>query len=48
MTRNPSESAVGTLANIMATVQLRHIKLWFAGKAKNWDLVNYEAQKLLA
>ena len=45
--RNPSESAVGTLANIMATVQLRHIKLWFAGKAKNWDLVNYEAQKLL-
>jgi hypothetical protein len=33
--RNPYESAVGTLANIMATIQLRHIKLWFAGKAKN-------------
>jgi len=44
--RNPSESAPGTLANIMATIQLRHIKLWFAGKAKNWDLLNYEAQKL--
>jgi hypothetical protein len=27
--RNPSESAVGTLANIMATIQPRHIKLWF-------------------
>jgi hypothetical protein len=44
--RNPSESAVGTLANIMATIQLRHIKLWFVGKAKNWDLLNYEAKKL--
>lgn len=44
--RSPSESAVGTLANIMATIQLRHIKLWSAGKAKNWELLNYEAQKL--
>ena len=44
--RAPSESAVGTLANIMANIQLRHIKLWSAGKAKNWDLMNYEAQKL--
>jgi hypothetical protein len=44
--RNPSESAVGTLANIMVTIQLRHIKLWSAGRAKNWDLLNYEAQKL--
>jgi hypothetical protein len=44
--RNPSESAVGTLANIMATIHLRHIKLWFVGKAKNWDLLNYEAKKL--
>jgi hypothetical protein len=46
LTRHPSESAVGSLANIMATIQLRHIKSWFAGKAKNWDLLNYEAQKL--
>ena len=44
--RNPSESAVGTLANIMTAIQLRHIKLWSAGKVKNWDLLNYEAQKL--
>jgi len=44
--RNPSESAVATLANIMVTIQLRHIKLWSAGKSKNWDLLNYEAQKL--
>lgn len=46
--RNPSESAVGTLANIMLNMQLRHIKLWFAGKAKNWDLAKYEAEKLKA
>jgi hypothetical protein len=44
--RSPSESAVGTLANILATIQLRHIKLWSAGRAKNWDLVNYETKKL--
>lgn len=44
--RSPSESAVGTLANIMATIQLRHIKLWSAGMAKNWELLNYEARKL--
>ena len=44
--RTPSESAVGTLANIMTNIQFRHIKLWFAGKAKNWDLLNYEAQRL--
>lgn len=42
----PSKPAVGPLANIMANIQLRHIKLWFIGKAKNWDLLNYEAQKL--
>jgi len=41
-----SEPAVGTLANIMANIQLRHIKIWSIGKAKNWDLLNYEAQKL--
>jgi hypothetical protein len=46
--RNPSESAVETLANIMLNMQLRHIKLWFAGKAKNWDLIKYETEKLQA
>jgi hypothetical protein len=44
--RSPSESAVGTLANIMAMIQLRHIKLQSAGAAKNWALLNYQAQKL--
>ncbi len=44
--RDPSEAAVGTLANIMTSIQLRHIRSWSAGKAKNWDLLNYEAQRL--
>jgi hypothetical protein len=44
--RSPNESAVGTLANSMVFIQIRHNKLWFAGKARNWDLVDYEAQKL--
>jgi hypothetical protein len=46
--RTASEAAVGTLANVMLNMQLRHIKVWFAGKAKNWDLVKYEAEKLKA
>jgi hypothetical protein len=46
--RSASEAAVGTLANIMLNMQLRHIKVWSAGRAKNWDLVKYEAEKLKA
>ena len=43
----PLEPAVVSLANIMmGNIQPRHIKLWLIGKAKNWDLLNYEAQKL--
>lgn len=44
--RSASEEAIGTLANIMTTIQLRHEKLWNAGRSKNWNLLNYEAKKL--
>jgi hypothetical protein len=30
------------LGEIMTLQQLRHIKLWFAGKAGNWPLADYE------
>jgi hypothetical protein len=30
-----------SLGNIMAAVQLRHSKLWYAGKVKNWPLADY-------
>ncbi|WP_051335512.1 hypothetical protein [Methylocapsa acidiphila] len=31
-----------TLGDIMGKLQLRHIKLWFAIKSRNWDLTDYE------
>jgi hypothetical protein len=37
-----ASSAVSSLSEIMGKVQLRHIKLWYAIKSRNWDLVSYE------
>ena len=37
-----NESYVGTLSDIMGLTQLRHIKLWYAGRARNWSLTNFE------
>lgn len=34
------------LGEIMALTQMRHIKLWFAGKAENWALADYELDEL--
>jgi hypothetical protein len=34
------------LVEIMSAAQLQHLKLWFAGKAKNWDLASYELRQL--
>jgi len=37
------------LSDIMIATQLRHFKLWDAGRVKNWGLANYElALKLSA
>jgi hypothetical protein len=36
------------LADIMSATQSRHIKLWLAGEAKNWDLAAYELRQLKA
>jgi hypothetical protein len=30
------------LVETMSAAQIQHLKLWFAGKAKNWDLAAYE------
>ena len=30
------------MGEIMGATQMRHAKLWFAGKAENWPLANYE------
>jgi hypothetical protein len=34
------------LGEIMALQQMRHMKLWFAGRAGNWPLADYEIGEL--
>jgi hypothetical protein len=34
------------LGEIMTLQQMRHSKLWFAGKARNWGLADYEVDEL--
>ena len=34
------------LGEIMAQSANRHVKLWFAGQAQNWDLAAYEVDEL--
>ena len=38
----PNDPYAPTLGDIMATTQLRHLKLWYAGKLGNWELATYE------
>jgi hypothetical protein len=47
--QNPAEPSGGNipgLGEIMTLQQLRHIKLWFAGRAGNWALADYEMGEL--
>lgn len=37
---------VPALADIMSWAQFRHMKLWFAGKEKNWELARYELRQV--
>src|ERR1700730_10297342 len=39
----PSEPGIG---DVMALQQMRHVKLWSAGRAGNWPLADYEIDKL--
>src|SRR5689334_18474477 len=34
------------LVSIMSAAQKQHLKLWLAGKAKNWELAAYELRQL--
>jgi hypothetical protein len=36
------------LGDIMIAVQWRHMKLWFAGKAQNWELAAFELRQIKA
>lgn len=37
---------VPRLADIMSTMQLRHLKLYFAARAHNWGLADFELRQL--
>lgn len=41
-----SEPPPPKIGEIMAQQQMRHIKLWFAGRAGNWPLADYEIDQL--
>jgi hypothetical protein len=41
-----SEAFVPGLGELMSLQQMRHVKLWFAGRAANWDLAGYEVEEL--
>ncbi len=40
------ESYEPGLGEFMTSTQLRHAKLWFAGKQNNWDLAAYEIDEI--
>jgi hypothetical protein len=40
------ETYASGLGEIMSLQQMRHLKLWFAGAAKNWALADYELDEL--
>ena len=42
-TKEPYEPGLG---EFMTATQIRHAKLWFAGRQKNWDLAAYEIDEI--
>jgi hypothetical protein len=42
----PEASNLSSLGDIMGQTQLRHIKLWYAGRSEAWDLVDYELDRI--
>ncbi len=42
----PPEAYVPGLGELMSLQQMRHVKLWFAGQATNWELADYEIDEL--
>ena len=40
------EAYVPGLGEMMSLQQMRHVKLWFAGQAENWELAAYELDEI--
>ncbi|MBW7973845.1 hypothetical protein [Bradyrhizobium sp. BR 10289] len=43
---SPNAKYTPRLVETMNAAQSQHLKLWYAGKAKNWDLANFELRQL--
>jgi len=43
---SPNAKYAPRLVETMNAAQLQHLKLWYAGKSKNWDLANFELRQL--
>jgi hypothetical protein len=43
---SPADGKEVNVGDVMAFQQERHLKLWFAGRAGNWQLADYELGKL--
>jgi hypothetical protein len=41
-----TDSYVPSLGDMMAAIQLKHSKLWYAAKLRNWPLADYELGQL--
>jgi hypothetical protein len=41
-----TEAFTPGLGELMSLQQMRHVKLWFAGEAANWELADYELDEL--
>ena len=41
-----TQPTVPRLGDLMGMTQLRHIKLWYAGNERNWNLANYELEQI--
>jgi len=41
-----AEGFVPGLGELMSLQQMRHVKLWLAGEAANWELADYEVDEL--
>jgi hypothetical protein len=46
--KSPQQLYSLRLGDIMVSTQLRHFKLWYAGRVKNWGLANYELTQIRA
>lgn len=41
-----SDTNFNSLSDIMGLTQLRHIKLWYAGRQQNWALTQFELREI--